>query len=45
VEEGIPLTGKKSSKRPGKVKKKKREESSPARAKGKRRPGRKKSRG
>jgi ribonuclease R len=44
AEEGIPLTGKKSLKRPGKVKKK-RKESSPARAKGKRRPGKKKSRG
>ncbi len=43
VEEGIPLTGKKAPKKAGKVKKK-REESSPARAKGKRRPARKKGR-
>jgi ribonuclease R len=43
VEEGIPLTGNKAPKKARKVKKK-REESSPARAKGKRRPARKKGR-
>ncbi len=41
VEEGIPLTGKKSPKKPQKVKKKKRGEPSPGRGKGKKRPGRK----
>jgi ribonuclease R len=41
VEEGIPLTGKKSPKKPQKVKKKKRGEPSPRRGKGKKRPGRK----
>jgi ribonuclease R len=43
VEEGIPLTGKKPPKKPGKVKKK-RAESSRVQATGKKRPGRKKGR-
>ena len=41
VEEGIPLTGKKSPKKPQKAKKKKRGEPSPGRGKDKKRPGRK----
>jgi ribonuclease R len=44
VEEGIPLTGKKSAKKAEKTKKKRREESVPGRAKGKKRAGRQKGR-
>ncbi|HEY1894812.1 MAG TPA: VacB/RNase II family 3'-5' exoribonuclease [Terracidiphilus sp.] len=44
VEEGIPLTGKKPAKKAQKAKKRRREESIPGRAKGKKRSGRKKGR-
>jgi ribonuclease R len=44
VEEGIPLTGKKSAKKAEKTKKRRSEESLPGRAKGKKRAGRKKGR-